>query len=134
SSSQCEFRRMSSTATIVLAREDLSIPGADASPDSSTVQQSFFSLVSAGNPDVIVLDFSDAPRSGTDTILTVRRRSAVPILVVCNPGHPLAKKYRTAGAADCISAPLDILCLSRAIRGILRDTGDGRAHAKRGPA
>jgi len=129
---------MGSAATIVFAREDLSIPGAPISARPSmdhadAVRKRFFALVSDSKPDVIVLDFSSAPSSGTDTILTVRRRSAVPILVVCNPGHPLAKKYRTAGAAGCISAPLDILCLSRAIRGILRDTGDGRAHAKRGP-
>ena len=85
-------------------------------------------------PDVIVLDFSSAPRSGTDTILTIRRRSSVPILVVCNPAHPLAKNYLRAGAAGCISAPVDILCFSRAIRGILRDEGEGGAHAKRRPA
>src|SRR5438105_6055752 len=134
SSSQCEFRRMSSTATIVLAREDLSIPGADASPDSSTVQQSFFSLVSASNPDVIVLDFSRAPRSGADTILTIRRRSAVPILVVCDPAHPLTKAYRSAGAYECVSAPVDPLRLNQAVRRALRITGQGRAAAIRGPA
>jgi hypothetical protein len=63
---------MSSAATIVLAREDLSIPGAPetALPSPDAVQNHFFDLVSDSEPDVIVLDFSGAPRSGTDTILT----------------------------------------------------------------
>src|SRR5713226_1793623 len=108
---------MSSAATIVFAREDLSIPGAPICTGPSVdqadaVQTRFFALVSDSKPDVIVLDFRSAPRSGTDTILTIRRRSTVPILVVCNPAHPLAKKYLTAGAADCISAPVDILRFS----------------------
>src|SRR5437016_13833410 len=62
---------MGSTATIVLAREDLSIPGAPISAGQSVdhanadaVQKRFFALVRDSKPDVIVLDFSGAPRSG----------------------------------------------------------------------
>jgi len=84
-------------------------------------------------PDVIVLDFSGAPRSGTDTILTIRQRSAAPILVVCSPAHPLTEEYRIAGAADCISPPVDILRLNQAIQKILRVTGHGGTRANKPP-
>jgi DNA-binding response OmpR family regulator len=83
----------------------------------------FFSLVSDSRPDVIVLDLRGAARSGIDTILTIRRQSAIPILVVCDPGQPMAKEYRTAGAADCISGPVDILQLYQSIERIVGATG-----------
>ena len=126
---------MRSAATIVFAREDLSIPGAreSALPSTDAVQKNFFDLVSDGKPDVIVLDFSGAPRSGTDTILTIRQRSAAPILVVCSPAHPLTEEYRIAGAADCISPPVDILRLNQAIQKILRVTGHGGTRANKPP-
>jgi two-component system response regulator AdeR len=125
---------MSGATTIVLAREDLSIPGGGPFPaDADAVQQRFFALVSASNPDVIVLDFSKAPRSGATTIVNIRRHSAAPILIVCDPAHPLAKAYRSAGASECISAPVDPLCLSQAVRRVLRITGNSRAGAMRGP-
>jgi hypothetical protein len=115
-----EQDRMGSAVTIILAREDLSIPGAPESAVSSAdhpdaVQTRFFNLVSDSKPDVIVLDFSRAPPSGTDTILTIRQRSAVPILVACNPGHPMTEDYRIAGAADCIAPPIDIFALNQSI-------------------
>jgi DNA-binding response OmpR family regulator len=127
---------MSRATTIVFAREDLSIPGAPESalPSADAVQNHFFELVSDSEPDVIVLDFSGAPRSGTDTILTIRQRSAIPILVVCNPAHPLTEDYRIAGAADCISAPVDIPFLNQAIQRILRVTDRGGAPANQPPA
>jgi two-component system, OmpR family, response regulator AdeR len=125
---------MASAATIVFAREDLSIPGAPESAlpsadHADAVQSRFFNLVSDSKPDVIVLDFSGSPHSGTDTILTIRQRSAVPILVVCNPAHPSMEEYQIAGAADCIAAPVDIFTLNQAIQRILRVTGRGRALA-----
>jgi DNA-binding response OmpR family regulator len=124
---------MSSAATIVLAREDLSIPGASetALPSPEAVQSHFFDLVSDSKPDVIVLDFSGAPRSGTDTILSIRQRTAVPILVVCNPAHQFTEEYWIAGAADCISTPVDFLLLNQAIQRILRVTGRSRALANK---
>jgi chemotaxis response regulator CheB len=45
-------------------------------------------LISRSSPDVIVLDFSRAPAAGTNTTLIVRRRTDVPILVVCSPKQP----------------------------------------------
>jgi DNA-binding response OmpR family regulator len=124
---------MSSAATIVFARQDLSIPGAPetALPSPDAVQNHFFDLVRDSKPDVIVLDFSDARCSGTDTILTIRQRSPVPILVICNPAHPLTDEYRIAGAAECISPPVDILLLNQAIQRILRVTGCSGALANK---
>jgi DNA-binding NtrC family response regulator len=119
--------RMGSAVTIIFAREDLSIPGTPEIPVSSTdhsdaVQTRFFNLVSDNNPDVIVLDFIHAPPSGTETILTIRQRSAIPIIVACNPGHPMTEDYRIAGAADCIAVPIDIFALNQLILRVLQPT------------
>jgi DNA-binding response OmpR family regulator len=123
---------MSCTATIVLAREDLSIPGSAPSPArADTVEERFFALVNASNPDVIVLDFSKAPHSGADTIQTIRRRSGVPILVACDPAHPMAKAYRRAGASECIAAPVAPLYLGQAVRRIIRLAGNCRQQPMR---
>jgi DNA-binding response OmpR family regulator len=130
---------MGSAATIVLARADLSIPGAPEGAVSSAVHadarcRRFFSLVSDSMPDVIVLDLRGAARSGIDTILTVRGQSAIPILVVCDPGQPMAKEYRTAGAADCISGPVDILRLYQSIERIIDPTGSAGGLVNRAAA
>src|SRR5271156_1150357 len=130
---------MSAATTILFAREDLSIPGGAEfrkpgrdRPDS--VQARFFDLITHSSPDVIVLDFSRAPAAGTDTILTVRRRTDVPILVVCSPEQPEMGDYRIAGAADCIAAPVDIVRLNQTIQRIVRVRGRGRPVSSRAPA
>jgi two-component system, OmpR family, response regulator len=118
---------MSVATTIVFARADLSIPGA---PESTSpmenqadgVRDHFFDLVGRSQPDVIVLDFSAAPTDGTDTILTIRQRTDIPILLVCDPADPAQEEYRIAGANDCIPAPVDILYLNEAIQRIIRVT------------
>jgi|SRR5271165_421683 len=129
---------MSVATTILFAREDLSIPGAVEAgvsgrdrPDS--LQTHFFDLISRSSPDVIVLDFSRASATGTDTILTVRRRTDIPILVVCNPEQPQMEDYRIAGAADCIAAPVDIISLNQTIQRIVRVRGRGRSSPSRAP-
>jgi len=119
---------MGSATTIVFARADLSIPDATVSCESSAdhadnVQTRFFELVDDNNPDIIVLDFSAAPPSGSDTILSIRQRCPVPVLVVCEPGDPMTEEYRIAGAAECIFAPIDIPSLHRSIKRVLRVTG-----------
>ena len=119
---------MGSATTILFARADLSIPKATVSSRPSAghadnVQNRFFKLVVDSEPDIIVLDFSSVPPSGTDTILSIRRRCAVPILVVCEPGDPMTEEYRIAGAAGCIFAPIDILSLHRSVERVLRVTG-----------
>ena len=119
---------MSRATTIVFAREDLSIPGTPATSASladhaDAVQARFFDLVMANNPDIIVLDFSAAPPSGSDTILSIRRRCTAPILVICERGDPMTREYRIAGAAECIFGPTDIPSLHRSIERVLRVTG-----------
>ena len=93
----------------------------------------FFELISRSNPDVIVLDFSRATAAGTNTILTVRRRTDIPILVVCSPQQPEIEDYRIAGAADCIAAPVDIVGLNQTIQRIVRVRGRDRPVAGRAP-
>jgi len=130
---------MSAATTILFAREDLSIPGGaevrKPGPDRpASLQAHFFDLITHSSPDVIVLDFSRAPAAGTDTILTVRRRTDVPILVVCSAEQPEMEDYRIAGAADCIAAPVDIVRLNQTIQRIVRVRGRGRPASSRAPA
>ena len=129
---------MSAATTILFARDDLSIPGGAGievrgrdRPDA--MHAHFFDLISRSSPDVIVLDFSQAPMTGTNTILTIRRRTDVPILVVCSPEQPEIEDYRIAGAADCIAAPVDIVSLNQTIQRIVRVRGHGRPMANRAP-
>src|SRR5689334_10697218 len=129
---------MSAATTILFAREDLSIPGGaeigiPGCDRPASVQAHFFDLISRNSPDVIVIDFSHAPAAGADTILTVRRRTEIPILVVCGPEQPEIEDYRIAGAADCIAAPVDIVSLNQTIQRIVRVRGHSRPMANRAP-
>jgi len=111
---------LSSATTIIFAREDLSIPGApQVQADPEAVQARFFSLVRKSKPDVMVLDVSRAPSAGIETIHTIRRRTDIPIVVVCDPAHPLTDEYQRAGADDCIPAPVDFLCLDQSVKKII---------------
>ena len=82
---------------------------------------------------MIVLDFSRALAAGTNTILTVRWRTDVPILVVRSPKQPELEDCRIAGAADCIAAPVDIVSLNQTIQRIVRVRGRGRPVSRRAP-
>ncbi|MBV8504560.1 MAG: response regulator transcription factor [Alphaproteobacteria bacterium] len=90
-------------------------------------------MISRSSPDVIVLDFSRAPEAGTNTILAVRRRTEIPILVVCSPEQSEIEDYRIAGAADCIAAPFDIVGLNQTIQRIVRVRGRDRPMSSRAP-
>lgn len=105
---------------IVLAREDLSIPGAAEEPFGAGVETRFFGLLRDGDPDAVVLDLSREPASGAATIRKVRLRCRVPILAVCDLSHPAVPGFRVAGAADCISAPVDLLALNQPLQRIVR--------------
>jgi len=123
---------VSGAATIVFAREDLSIPGTPEralpiSGQAAAARDHFFDLISESDPDVIVLDFSSVPLTGADTILAIRQRTGIPILVICDPAHPLAEEYRIAGAADCIAPPVDIVLLNQSIQKIMRVMRRGRS-------
>jgi two-component system OmpR family response regulator len=66
-------------------------------------------------------------------ILTVRRRTEIPILVVCSPEQSQIEDYRIAGAADCIAAPVDIVGLNQTIQRIVRVRGRDRPVSNRAP-
>jgi two-component system OmpR family response regulator len=44
----------------------------------------------------------------------------VPILVVCEPGAKSEKDYRTAGAAECIASPVDVVTFNEVLQQIVR--------------
>lgn len=117
-----------SAATIIFAREDLSIPGAPAigercgGDDTADAEINFFNLLRDSHPDVIVLDLSRNPSVGVATILKIRRQCQTPILVVCDLGHPSVREFRIAGAAECIPTPVDILVLNERLQQIIKVT------------
>ena len=112
-------------STIVVAREDLSIPGAISTADKAIgsppdVEADFFNVLREHQPDVVVLDLRSPCDQGIAAILRIRRRSAVPILVVCSDEDPLVREYRLAGAAECMHAPVDITLLNQTVQKIIQ--------------
>src|SRR5690242_5421038 len=112
-------------STIVVAREDLSIPGAadvgnSAACGAAEVETRFFNVVRQHNPDVVVLDLTGTQGGGIATILKIRRRTGVPILVVCEAEDPMMREYCLAGAAECMQAPVDIMALNQTVQQIIR--------------
>jgi two-component system, OmpR family, response regulator len=126
-------------STIVVAREDLSLPGAaDAGNGVATtaaeLEARFFNVVREYNPDVVVLDLTASQANGTATILKIRQRTGVPILVVCAPDDPLMREYCLAGAAECMQAPVDIMRLNQTVQQIIQLSKHSRASAAAEPA
>ena len=117
-------------STIVVAREDLSIPGADvgngAAGAAADIETHFFNIVGQYNPDVIVLDLTGPHDNGIGTILKIRRRSAVPILVICGCDDPMLREYCLSGAAECMQAPVDIMQIHLTVQKIIRLSKDSR--------
>src|ERR1700687_3936961 len=118
-------------STIVVAREDLSIPGASetgngAASSALDIEARFFNVVRQYNPDVVVLDLTGSPSNGTATILKIRRRTGVPILVVCEPNDPLMREYCLAGAAESMQAPVDIMQLNKTVQQIIQLSKNSR--------
>lgn len=130
---------MPTATTIVVAREDFSIPGGDVGLETEQTvgpaahEARFFSLLNEAKPDVVVLDLSGANGNGVDTILRIRRRSTVPILVICEADAPSARDYRIAGAAECIGAPVDVMTLNQALQHIVRVTRAAEVRVPREP-
>ncbi len=126
-------------STIVVARENLSIPGAtetgnggaDAAGD---IETRFFNVVRQYNPDVVVLDLTSTQGNGIPAILTIRRGSGVPILVVCNPNDPQMREYCLAGAAECMEAPVDIMQLNQTVQQIIQLSKSSRPSPVAEPA
>jgi two-component system OmpR family response regulator len=124
---------MPGSSTVVIAREDLSIPGAyadsrQAPRDAKEIERRFFELVGKNRPDVIVLDLTGTNGKGIEAILKIRQKCAVPVLAVCDANDPHARDYRIAGAAECISAPVDIIRLNETILHIMRVTRPTQPH------
>lgn len=112
-------------STIVVAREDLSIPGAAEPGNGSATgtadsEARFFNVVRQHNPDVVVLDLTESQGNGIGAILKIRRRSGVPILVVCEAQDPMRREYCLAGAAECLESPIDLMRLNRTVQQIIR--------------
>jgi DNA-binding response OmpR family regulator len=119
---------MSGATTIVIVRDDLTIAGAPAEADGARANKDgseLFTLVHTKRPDVIVLDCRGATRSGVQAIGRIRARVNNPILVVCDIGDPLQRKYRLAGAAECIEAPFDILAFNALLQEVARSAISG---------
>jgi two-component system, OmpR family, response regulator len=122
------FRRLrnasvSIASKIMVAREDLSIPGADEGSlqqvASCSAQARFFDLLRESKPDVVVLNLTVTEGRGVETIRSVRERSCVPILVVCASEDTRRLDYCAAGAAECLHPPVDITVLDRSIRNVI---------------
>ena len=76
----------------------MSIPGAvDAANGAANVpadiEARFFNVVRQHNPDVVVLDLTTSQGSGIPAIVKIRRRTGVPILVVCGAEDPQMREY-----------------------------------------
>jgi two-component system OmpR family response regulator len=108
------------TSTVVVAREDLTIPGAveasglDAN-DPERIENELFKTLEQNKADAVLLDLTDSRGQGVAAIRRIRRRSAVAILVVCRPEDTLAADYRRAGAAACLNPPIDLMQMKEAL-------------------
>jgi DNA-binding response OmpR family regulator len=119
---------MPAATTIVIAREDFSIPGGevndgDGRPEAVSLETRFFSMLREAKPDVVVIDLREANGDGVGMILKIRRQCNVPILVVCGPDNQCAQDYRFAGAAECIASPVDLVAFNEVLQQIVRVYG-----------
>jgi len=127
-------------STIVVAREDLSIPGApdvgsgSAASRAADLEIRFFNVVRQHNPDVVVLDLTGVSNNGISTILKIRHRSSVPILVVCEPNDPMMREYCLAGAAESMQAPVDIMQLNQTVQQIIQLSKNSRGAGAPAPS
>lgn len=125
---------MPAATTIVVARDDFSIPGGDyhdGQPEGTALETRFFSLLRSSKPDVVVLDLREANGDGVGMILKIRRQSSVPILVVCSPDTQRVQDYRFAGAAECIGSPVDVVAFNEVLQQIVRVNGHAAAPSAR---
>jgi DNA-binding response OmpR family regulator len=123
---------MPAATTIVVARDDFSIPGGEnhdgnSSLEPMTLESRFFNLLRESKPDVVVLDLRQANGDGVGMILKIRRQSSVPILVVCGQDNQCAQDYRFAGAAECIASPVDVVAFNEVLQQIVRVNGQQAA-------
>jgi hypothetical protein len=95
---------MPTATTIVIAREDFSIPGGEEADEALRAEpealESRFSACCARPGPTSSCSMSRANGAGTGMILKIRRQSSVPILVVCDAGSSNIEDHRIAGAAS----------------------------------
>ena len=125
-------------STIVVAREDLSIPGAVEAGNGpalgpADIEIRFFNVIRQHNPDVVVLDLTASCGNGIDTIVRIRRRSGVPILVVCETNDPKMREYCLAGAVECMRAPVNLMQLNQTVQQIIQLSKNSRSVAAAEP-
>ena len=108
------------TSTVVVAREDLSIPGA-LEPNNAginspeQVANQFFNILDQHKADAVVLDLMGSQGHGVAAIRRIRRGSAVPIVVLCPAEDKRMAAYRRAGAVTCMSPPIDLIRLRETV-------------------
>jgi hypothetical protein len=99
------------TSTVVVAREDLTIPGAAeanslGTNDPKHIENEFFKTLEQNSADAVLLDLTVSHGQGVAAIRRIRRRSAVPILVICRPEDTLMPDY-TPGRRGRVHEPAD---------------------------
>lgn len=122
---------MSSAAKIMIVREDFSILGSPVDPDATAAgfESRFFAVLRDNHPDVVVLDLTRASGAGLEAIRTLRRKSAVPILVVHAADDVHIEDYVVCGAASRVVAPIDLVQLNAAIHRIMALNGSSSVAA-----
>jgi DNA-binding response OmpR family regulator len=124
---------MPGACTIVIVREDFSIPdgepGAREARRPIEIESQFFALMRERQPDVIVLDLRNATLDGPVVIRKIRQRSDVSIVVIRDKRDQREQDYRIAGAAECLPAPVDIIVFNEVIQKIMRING-AQTHRK----
>jgi two-component system, OmpR family, response regulator len=126
-------------STIVVVREDLSIPGAVASiagdaSDPANVEGHFFNVLRESQPDVILLDATSMCGDGIAAIGKIRHRSSIPVVVVCAVDDKLMRAYRVAGATECLNPPVEIIALNQLIQEIINSRMQAPASGRAGRA
>jgi two-component system OmpR family response regulator len=116
-------------STIVVVREDLSIPGAvDAGiGDLADIERHFFNVLRESKPDVILLDATSMRGDGIAAIGRIRQHSAIPVVVVCAVDDNLVRAYRVAGATECLNPPVEIVALNQLIQQIINSRAQAPA-------
>ena len=109
-------------STIVVVREDLSIPGAvhGDRPNSkpADIEAHFFNVLRDSKPDIILLDATSMCGDAVAAIGKIRGRSTIPVVVVCAMDDRMMRGYRIAGATECLNPPVEIVALNQLIQEI----------------
>jgi two-component system OmpR family response regulator len=106
---------MSASVAMLITRADFSIGDGDPSTRAER-EERFFRLLCENSADAIVLDLSDGSTEAKEAISKMRKRASVPIIVVTDASDDVARQYRFLGAAECVSAPVNLWNLTAIIK------------------